>query len=150
MGPGRTPTVHPVPGTPRRPWVALHHVHNSDPHAHQKRRPIRPEPKRQTLREGEIPHNHQMTIFNDISFDRYDNKEQCLKNAEFVKTFAKKFGISQWSFIGPGSEKKWYLSENSPQKRMGPYCGRYAAEICRKWTSLFPCYDPIVQMKIEK
>ena len=40
---------------------------------------------------------------------------ECLKNAEFVKTFAKRFGIGQWSFIGPGSEKKWYPSENSPQ-----------------------------------
>ena len=54
-------------------------------------------------------------MFNDISCDRKDNKEQCLKNAEFVKTFAKRFGIGQWSFIGPGSEKKWYPSENSPQ-----------------------------------
>ena len=32
-----------------------------------------------------------------------------------MKTFAKRFGIGQWSFIGPGSEKKWYHSENSPQ-----------------------------------
>ena len=56
-----------------------------------------------------------LSIFNDISCDRYDNKEECLKNAEFVKTFAKRFGIGQWSFIGPGSEKKWYPSEKSPQ-----------------------------------
>ena len=57
-----------------------------------------------------------------------------LKDADSVKTFARRFGIGQWSFIGPGSEKKWYPSENSPQgERMGPYCGRYAAEICRKW-----------------
>ena len=29
---------------------------------------------------------------------------------------AKKFGIGQWSFIGPGSEKKWYsMKEDSPQ-----------------------------------
>ena len=54
-------------------------------------------------------------MFNDISCDRYDNKDECSKNAEFVKTFAKRFGIGQWSFIGPGSEKKWYPSENSPQ-----------------------------------
>ena len=28
----------------------------------------------------------------------------------------RKFGIGQWSFIGPGSEKKWYsMEENSPQ-----------------------------------
>ena len=32
-----------------------------------------------------------------------------------MKTFAKRFGIGQWSFIGLGSEKKWYPSENSPQ-----------------------------------
>ena len=56
-----------------------------------------------------------MSMFNDISCDRKDNKDECLKNADFVKTFAKRFGIGQWSFIGPGSEKKWYPSENSPQ-----------------------------------
>ena len=30
--------------------------------------------------------------------------------------YARKFGTGQWSFIGPGSEKKWYsMGENSPQ-----------------------------------
>ena len=56
-----------------------------------------------------------MSMFNDIFCDRYDNKDECLKIANFVKTFAGRFGIGQWSFIGPGSEKKWYPSENSPQ-----------------------------------
>ena len=56
-----------------------------------------------------------MSMFNDISCDGKGNKEQCLKDADFVKTFAKRFGIGRWSFIGPGSEKKWYPSENSPQ-----------------------------------
>ena len=46
---------------------------------------------------------------------RKGNKDECLKNANFVKTFAGRFGIGQWSFIGPGSEKKWYSSEKSPQ-----------------------------------
>ena len=32
-----------------------------------------------------------------------------------MKTFARRFCVGQWSFIGPGSEKKWYSSENSPQ-----------------------------------
>ena len=32
-----------------------------------------------------------------------------------MKTFAGRFGIGQWSFIGPGSEKKCYSAENSPQ-----------------------------------
>ena len=56
-----------------------------------------------------------MSMFNDIFCDRYDNKDECLRNAESVKAFARRFGIGQWSFIGPGSEKKWYSSENSPQ-----------------------------------
>ena len=56
-----------------------------------------------------------MSMFNDISCEKKGNKEECLKYADFVKTFAKRFGIGQWSFIGPGSEKKWYPSENSPQ-----------------------------------
>ena len=56
-----------------------------------------------------------MSMFNDISCEGKGNKQQCLKDADFVKTFARRFGIGQWSFIGPGSEKKWYPSENSPQ-----------------------------------
>ena len=54
-------------------------------------------------------------MFNDISCDRKGNKEECLANARVVKVFAKKFRNGQWSFIGPGSEKKWYSAENSPQ-----------------------------------
>ena len=56
-----------------------------------------------------------MSMFNDISCDRKDNKDECLANAEVVKVLARKFGVGQWSFIGPGSEKKWYSAENSPQ-----------------------------------
>ena len=56
-----------------------------------------------------------MSMFNDISCDRKDNKDECLKKSESVKVLARRFGIGQWSFIGPGSEKKWYSSENSPQ-----------------------------------
>ena len=43
------------------------------------------------------------------------NKDECLANAGVVKVLARKFGVGQWSFIGPGSEKKWYSAENSPQ-----------------------------------
>ena len=56
-----------------------------------------------------------MSMFNDISCDRKDNKDECLANAGVVKVLARRFGVGQRSFIGPGSEKKWYSSENSPQ-----------------------------------
>ena len=57
-----------------------------------------------------------MSMFNDISCDGKGNEEECVANAKVVSILAKKFGIGQWSFIGPGSEKKWYsMEENSPQ-----------------------------------
>ena len=39
---------------------------------------------------GRIPF---MSMFNDISCDRKDNKDECLRNAESVKVFARRFGI---------------------------------------------------------
>ena len=57
-----------------------------------------------------------MSMFNDISCDRKGNKDECLANVGVVKVLTKKFGVGQWSFIGPGSEKKWFfVEENSPQ-----------------------------------
>ena len=57
-----------------------------------------------------------VSMFNDISRDGKGNEEECVANSKVVSIFAKKFCIGQWSFIGPGSEKKWYSGEeNSPQ-----------------------------------
>ena len=52
-----------------------------------------------------------MSMFNDISCDGEGNEEECVANSKVVSILAKKFGIGQWSFIGPGSEKKWYSME---------------------------------------
>ena len=49
-----------------------------------------------------------MSMFYDISCDRKGNKEECLANARVVSILARKFGIGQWSFVGPGSEKESY------------------------------------------
>ena len=56
-----------------------------------------------------------LSMFNDISCDKKENEEEWLANAGVVKVLTRKFGVGQWSFIGPGSEKKWYSAENSPQ-----------------------------------
>ena len=57
-----------------------------------------------------------MSMFNDISCGTKDNERECLANVKVVSIFAKKFGIGQWSFIGPVSEKKWSsMEEDSPQ-----------------------------------
>ena len=46
-----------------------------------------------------------MSMFNDISCGTKDNEQECLANAKVVSVYAKKFGIGQWSCIGPRSEK---------------------------------------------
>ena len=57
-----------------------------------------------------------MSKFNDVSWRSRDNKVQRESNANLVSLFAWKFGAGQWSFLGLGSEKKWYsISEDSPQ-----------------------------------
>ena len=57
-----------------------------------------------------------MSMFNDISSRSKDNKTECGSNAQVVSLFARRFGAGQWSFLGPGSEKKRYsISEISPQ-----------------------------------
>ena len=45
-------------------------------------------------------------MFNDIACDTEGNKEECVTNAKVVTILARKFGIGQWSFLGPDSEKK--------------------------------------------
>ena len=48
--------------------------------------------------------------------DRKTKKKECESNAQLFSLLAKRFGAGQWSFLGPGSEKKWYfISEDSPQ-----------------------------------
>ena len=84
-----------------------------------------------------------MSIFNDISCDNKDNEEECVANAKVVSILAKKFGIGQWSFIGPGSEKKWYSMEEKSTRNLGSRRGKDVG-IRRKRISNFPCNNSIV------
>ena len=57
-----------------------------------------------------------MSMFEKISCGTKDNKRESEANAQLASLYAKKFGAGQWSFLGPGSEKKWYsISEDSPR-----------------------------------
>ena len=49
-----------------------------------------------------------MSMFNDIFWEPEDNERECNANADFVSIFAKRFPPGRKSFLGPGSEKKWY------------------------------------------
>ena len=84
-----------------------------------------------------------ISMFNDIFCDRYDDKDECLKKANYVKTFAGRFGIGQWSFIGPGSEKKWYSSENSPQGAWDNIAEQMLLEFAESGHPIFRATTPL-------
>ena len=90
-----------------------------------------------------------MSMFNDISCDRKDNKDECLRNAESVKVFARRFGIGQWSFIGPGSEKKWYFSENSPQGAWDNIAEQMLLEFAESGHPIFRATTPLSRCNLK-
>ena len=91
-----------------------------------------------------------MSMFNDISCDKKDNEEECLANAEVVSIFARKFGIGQWSFIGPGSEKKWYsMKEDSPQGIRENIAERMLVEFAESGCPIFRATTPLSRGKLK-
>ena len=87
-----------------------------------------------------------MSMFNDISRDGKGNEEECVANSKVVSILAKKFGLGQWSFIGPCSEKKWYsMEENSPQGILDHIAEKMLLEFAESGCPIFPCNNSIVQ-----
>ena len=57
-----------------------------------------------------------MWMFNDISWGSQDNEQECESNANLVSIYSRRFSPGRWSFLGPGSEKKWCSSyDTRPQ-----------------------------------
>ena len=98
---------------------------------------------------GETPENFTgrilfMSMFNDISCGTKDNERECLANAKVVSFYAKKFGIGQWSFIGHGSEKKWYsMEENSPQGIWDHIAEKMLLEFAESTCPIFRATTPL-------
>ena len=56
-----------------------------------------------------------------------------------------RFGTRQWSFIGTGSEKKWYsMEENSPHGIWDHIAEKMLLEFAESGCPIFPCFDSIV------
>ena len=49
-----------------------------------------------------------MSMFNDIMWRITDNEKECIANSALEPIFAKRFPAERWSFLGLGSEMKWY------------------------------------------
>ena len=91
-----------------------------------------------------------MSMFNDISCGTKDNATECLANAKLVSLYARSFGKGQWSFIGPGSEKKWYsISEDSPQGIWDNMAERILLEFAESGCPIFRATSPMSRGRLK-
>ena len=91
-----------------------------------------------------------MSMFNDISSGTKDNERECLANAKLFSLYAKRFGTGQWSFIGLGSEKKWYsISEDGPQGEWGNMAKRMMLEFAESGHPIFRARSPLSRVQLQ-
>ena len=58
--------------------------------------------------------------------------------------YAKRFGAGQWSFLGPGSEKKWYsIGEDSPQGEWDKIAEKMILIFAESGHSVFRATSPL-------
>ena len=106
------------------------------------------------LRLDETPENFTgriifMSMFNDISCGT-DNEQECLANARLVSLYARKFGKGQWSFIGPGCEKKWYsIKEDSPKGIWDRIAERMLLEFAESGCPVFRATTPLSRSNLK-
>ena len=84
-----------------------------------------------------------MSMFNDIILGIKVNETECIDNSTLVSLFAKRFPAGRWSFLGPGSETKWYsfCLQRKTTRRMGHSRWNDDDQIQRKWTPSFPSHE---------
>ena len=103
------------------------------------------------LRLGETPEKFTgriifMSMFNDISWGSKDNKKECESSVQLVSLYAKRFEAGQWSFLGPGSEKKWYsFSEDSPQGEWDRIAEQMMLTFAESGQKSIPIHESIIQ-----
>ena len=49
-----------------------------------------------------------MSMYNDMKWRKEGDREHYIANSFNVPDYARKFAQAHWSFLGPGSEKKWH------------------------------------------
>ena len=91
-----------------------------------------------------------MSMFNDISCGTRGNEQECLANARLVSLYARKFGEGQWSFIGPGSEKKLYsIKEDSPQGIWDNLAEKMLIEFAESGCPIFRATTPLSRSQLK-
>ena len=83
-----------------------------------------------------------MSMFNDIVWPQKGNEEQCKSNAHEVADYPRRFLRGHWSFLGPGSDKKWYGTySDKPDGVWDKNCVRHDAWTRRNHSFNVPCFQ---------
>ena len=91
-----------------------------------------------------------MSMFNDISCGSRDYEKECESNAQLVSVYARRFGTGQWSFIGPGSAKKWSsISQDGPQGEWDNMAERMMLEFAESGHPIFRATNPLSRGRLK-
>ena len=107
------------------------------------------------LKLGETPENFTrrimfMSMFNDISCGSRDNEEEMHVECQTRFFVCKEIWKGQWSFIDPGSEKKWYcVSEDSPQGDWDNMAERMLLEFAESGCPIFRATTPLSRGRLK-
>ena len=86
-----------------------------------------------------------------VSCGTRHNEQECLANARLGSLCARRFGKGQWSFIGPGSEKKWYSTkEDSPQGIWDNLAEKMLLEIAESGCPIFRATTPLSRGQLKR
>ena len=79
-----------------------------------------------------------------------NNEQECLEHARVVSLYVRGFGTGQWSFIGPGSEKKWYsIKEHSSQGIWDNIAQKMLVEFAESGCPIFGATTPLSRGKLK-
>ena len=85
-----------------------------------------------------------MSMFNGISWRSKDNEWECELSAQLVSIYARRFSLGKWSFLGPGSQKKWYSThEYKPQGEWDRVAGQMMIKLAESGHPVFRATSPL-------
>ena len=107
------------------------------------------------LKLGETPENFRKKYIHDnvqrhLLWIKRDNEKECLSNANLVSLYAKRFGKGQWSFIGPGSEKKLCsIKEDNPQGEWDRTAEKMLVELAESGCPIISATSPLSRGRLK-
>ena len=91
-----------------------------------------------------------MSMFNDISWRSKDNEQECELSVKLVSIYARRFSPGKWSFIGSGSEKKWYSThEYKPQREWDRVAELMMVKFSESGHPVFRATSPLSRGKLK-